>query len=150
MDVNASIEVVGVSAAISPLHLSAEMAIVQVPASISVVEVVAPQTITSIQASISPVNINIELGTVGPKGDAGTTEDEVPYDRETDHVEVSATVNDFYIGEAAPGTAQSAATWRIRRRRITQAGNEVDVSEKYADGVATFTKVWDDRLGYTY
>jgi hypothetical protein len=52
-----------------------------------------------------------------------------------------------YIGEAAPGTDASATTWRIKR--VQDLGNG-DLEVKWADGVASFTKVWNDRTGYTY
>ena len=48
----------------------------------------------------------------------------------------------LYVGEAAPGTADSAASWRIKRVSDTEV--------KFADGVATFTKVWNNRVGYSY
>jgi hypothetical protein len=50
----------------------------------------------------------------------------------------------IYTGEATPGTATSAAGWRIKKYDLT------GISGKYADSVTTFTKVWDDRATYTY
>lgn len=52
-----------------------------------------------------------------------------------------------YIGEADPGTATSSATWRIKR--ITDNGGD-DLDIEWADGTADFSKVWDDRLTFTY
>ena len=52
-----------------------------------------------------------------------------------------------YIGEADPGTAESAATWRIAR--IDEA-LDPDLQITWADGTADFIKVWDDRATYTY
>jgi len=49
-----------------------------------------------------------------------------------------------YIGNAVPGTATSASTWKIKR--VTNATGNVD----WADSVTTFTKKWDDRATYTY
>lgn len=49
-----------------------------------------------------------------------------------------------YIGLAAPGTAESAAAWQIRRENDT-SGN-VD----WADGDTDFDNVWDDRASLTY
>lgn len=49
-----------------------------------------------------------------------------------------------YIGKALPGTLSSAATWRVFR--ITNATGVL----RHADGVSSFTKVFDDRTGYTY
>lgn len=49
-----------------------------------------------------------------------------------------------YIGEATPGTLESAADWRIQR---------VDTSTgkiHYADSNSEFDNVWDDRASLTY
>jgi hypothetical protein len=51
-----------------------------------------------------------------------------------------------YIGEAQPGTTKSAAKWRIKLVDLT----DDDIEIVWADGTATFTKVWDDRLSYDY
>ena len=50
----------------------------------------------------------------------------------------------IYSGEALPGTLSSVAEWRISR--TTKATLET----RWADGVATFTKEWDNRTGYNY
>lgn len=57
--------------------------------------------------------------------------------------EASATIT--YVGKALPGTATSSALWQIQR--IDTTG---DLTIKWADGVADFTKVWDDRATITY
>jgi hypothetical protein len=54
-----------------------------------------------------------------------------------------------YVGEATPGTATSAASWRIFRMDESASGDE-ELLKRYADGVATFTKIWDDRATYGY
>jgi hypothetical protein len=51
-----------------------------------------------------------------------------------------------YLGEAPPGTATSAAKWRIRR--ITTVGNDVTI--EWADGNGNFDNVWDDRVSLSY
>ena len=51
-----------------------------------------------------------------------------------------------YRGEAVPGTATSAALWRVQR--ITITGDDLVI--EWADGSANFTKIWDDRLSLTY
>lgn len=51
-----------------------------------------------------------------------------------------------YIGEALPGTAESAPAWRIKK--ITENGNDVDI--EWADGAATFTQVWANHLALSY
>jgi hypothetical protein len=52
-----------------------------------------------------------------------------------------------YVGEAEPGTATTAGKWRIYKMKYS--GN-YPIQRRYADGVSTFTKVWDDRASYTY
>lgn len=51
-----------------------------------------------------------------------------------------------YIGEAAPGTATSAAGWRVRR--MVEAG--ADITVLWADGDAHFDNVWDNRASLSY
>lgn len=79
----------------------------------------------------------------GPAGPPGIPEEEMPYSKRTDFVSDSL----IYRGEAAPGTLESAAGWRIRR--LTLSGDD-DVTEEWADGNANFDNVWADRaiLGY--
>ncbi|MBT9137092.1 MAG: hypothetical protein DDT34_02179 [Firmicutes bacterium] len=52
-----------------------------------------------------------------------------------------------YIGEATPGAVVDAAVWRIKR--VQDLGNG-DLEVKWADGVASFNKIWTDRTGYLY
>ncbi len=49
-----------------------------------------------------------------------------------------------YIGKALPGTATSAASWKISRLENSSG------SITWADAVSTLTKVWDNRATYTY
>jgi len=58
----------------------------------------------------------------------------------------------LYMGEALPGTATSAATWRIRKMEYDNGTQRPPTGVLWADGVSTFTKVWDDRStgGYVY
>jgi hypothetical protein len=66
---------------------------------------------------------------------------EKQYDRLVD------TEGDFiYIGEAEPGTARDAATWRIKR--VYEIGDDVEII--WADNTADFVKTWDDRATYEY
>ncbi len=53
-----------------------------------------------------------------------------------------------YVGEAAPGSAQGSLLWRIKK--VTYDGNDNPTDVKWADGVMTFTKEWDERAGYSY
>jgi len=55
----------------------------------------------------------------------------------------------IYRGEATPGTATSAATWRIRKLDIDNGSNG-DVATTWADGNADFDNVWDDRAILSY
>jgi len=52
-----------------------------------------------------------------------------------------------YVGWALPGTSTSASEWRIAKLSYTAGGNP---ELKWADGVSTFTKEWDEKGTYTY
>jgi len=54
--------------------------------------------------------------------------------------------NNTYIAEAEPGTLVSGATWRIKKIVVTGAVTDI----QWADGLGTFTKVYNDRATYTY
>lgn len=58
--------------------------------------------------------------------------------------EVSPTVS--YVGEAAAGTAQSAAAWRVKR--ITTSGGSLTV--EWADGNTSFDNTWANRAALSY
>ena len=61
----------------------------------------------------------------------------VVYKREFDE-----TVPDvMYVGEAAPGTASSSASWRVKKITATNV--------LYA-GTGAFDQVWNDRAGLIY
>lgn len=49
-----------------------------------------------------------------------------------------------YIGEALPGTATSAASWRIKR--LTNADNTI----VWADGDSDFDNIYDNRVSLSY
>jgi len=51
-----------------------------------------------------------------------------------------------YVGEADPGTAPSAAAWRIKK--LAETGPDVAVT--WASGASTFTQIWDDRASLSY
>lgn len=76
-------------------------------------------------------------------GSNGTSEEDQVYSKRIDFISDSV----LYRGEAAVGSSESSSVWRIRK--ITIASDN-DISETWADGVATFNKVWTDRLTYTY
>lgn len=67
--------------------------------------------------------------------------DSTPYAVRVD--EASATVT--YVGEADPGTATSAASWRLKKIDTT-SGTVVT----WADGDASFNNIWDNRASITY
>lgn len=77
------------------------------------------------------------------QSDAAGASENVKYSRRIDVI--SDTV--MYKGEATPGTANSAAGWRISRITTNAEG---DVTEEWAAGSAEFTQVWDDRLSLSY
>jgi hypothetical protein len=52
----------------------------------------------------------------------------------------------IYIGEALPGSATSDSVWRVKR--IEEVGDDYNIL--WADGTSDFTKIWDDRLTFTY
>lgn len=53
----------------------------------------------------------------------------------------------IYKGEALVGSLVSDGVWRIRKITI---GIDGDVTEVWANGLATFVHIWDNRLTYTY
>ena len=53
-----------------------------------------------------------------------------------------------YIGYAVPGTATSAASWKIFR--VDESGGGGDAVILYAAGVTTFTNIWDNRAALAY
>lgn len=63
-------------------------------------------------------------------------------------VEYDLANNPIYVGEAQPGTAESASGWRIKE--ITYDASNNPTAIKWADGTRDFNKVWDDRATYAY
>jgi hypothetical protein len=62
---------------------------------------------------------------------------------ETTLVDVNG--NDIYIGYAVPGTATSAASWKIKRVNTVNP-----ISIYWADSSTLYNKVWNSRSSYTY
>ena len=59
--------------------------------------------------------------------------------------------NLLYIGEAQPGEADSAASWRIKRITFTEdVDGDTDSVTEWADGAATYTQIWDNHLALSY
>jgi hypothetical protein len=52
----------------------------------------------------------------------------------------------LYRGEAAPGSAESAAVWRIKRITIVSE----DVTYLWALGTAAFNQQWTNRASLSY
>jgi hypothetical protein len=84
----------------------------------------------------------VEISAAGPQGPAGDGVEEEMFDMEID----SSNASSVYIGYAQPGTAKSAAAWRIKR--VTDTGTLVSID--WAGGTANFVNIWDDRSSYTY
>jgi len=53
-----------------------------------------------------------------------------------------------YFGRAVPGALNASAVWLIQE--ISELNNEGDLEIKYANGVALFDQIWNDRTGLTY
>lgn len=85
----------------------------------------------------------VTLGTQGPQGPPGISEDDMAYAERTDIVSDQL----IYKGQAQPGTIDSEPLWRIQRLTI---GLDDDVTRQWADGDANFNKVWADRLTLNY
>lgn len=59
--------------------------------------------------------------------------------------------NLVYKGEANPGSATSAAAWRIQLITITtDGGGNDDIAVTWADGNANFDNIWDNRASLSY
>ncbi len=92
----------------------------QMPQSISVGSITPAQVIALIESNAGVnVDYNVLIDTVG-------------------------TVK--YIGSSVPGTATSAASWKIKQIDLTSE----DIPILWANGSAELDKVWDDRMSYTY
>ncbi len=52
-----------------------------------------------------------------------------------------------YVGEAFPGSATSAAVWKMKRITSASTDNAVVV---FADGNQAYDNIWDDRETLTY
>ena len=52
----------------------------------------------------------------------------------------------IYVGEATPGTATSAASWRVKRVDSSSITAEI----LYADGNDSFDNIWDNRASLSY
>jgi len=108
---------------------------------IDVDETTVNVTSDDISLIISPQETTLLISEIGIQGPPG--EEDVAYDLEVDD---SSTPTRTYIGQAIPGTSVASPAWRIKL--ITESGAGTSIN--WADGTAAFSKVWDDRLDYTY
>ena len=80
--------------------------------------------------------------------DLAAWENKLPEDIEVQAKRVDFVGEDvIYKAEAAVGTLNSQAFWRIRKITIAVDG---DVTETWASSNANYDKVWNDHLSYTY
>lgn len=61
-------------------------------------------------------------------------------------VDKTTTASITYIGEAAPGTSESSANWRIF---ILDNSTSI-TKKKWADGNGNFDNIWSNRASLTY
>lgn len=85
----------------------------------------------------------ITVGIQGPPGAPSTEGDELVYSKRIDFIND----NELYRGEAAVGSIESAAVWRIKKTTIA---NEGDITEIWAGGNANFDKTWANRVSLSY
>ncbi len=57
----------------------------------------------------------------------------------------NATYN--YVGDAAEGSSESSAVWRIYR--LTNSGT-ASISKQWADGNSNFDNIWANRASLSY
>lgn len=55
-----------------------------------------------------------------------------------------------YVGEALPGTAITAASWRIKKIEYDDGETKPPTGIVWASGTASFDKVWNSKTTYTY
>lgn len=86
--------------------------------------------------------LNVSVLTDGEQGPPGAGGGAV-YEKQVDVISDDV----IYRGDALPGSATSAASWRVCRITASEYGAAV---VEYAEGSTGFNKVWDDRAGYGY
>ena len=60
-------------------------------------------------------------------------------------VDDTTTANVIYLGHAVPGTATSAASWRIKKIDVSSGATIT-----WADGNFYFDNIWDNRASLSY
>lgn len=107
----------------------------------TVIEVATEQVVVS--ETVQTVFIEVEVGIPGPPGPPGPSGDEeVKYSKRMDQVGDDV----IYKGEAAPGSSEADAAWRICK--VSFLGN--DLVEEWANGTADFVNVWSARQSLSY
>ena len=86
----------------------------------------------------------ITITTAGTK----TFLDVLPFFSPLDEVYENSDGQPIYEGFAPPGSATTEAVWAIKKTTYDSNGSVLTV--RWADGVTTFSKVWDDRASYDY
>lgn len=76
----------------------------------------------------------------GPSGPPGG--EEMKYSKRVDFVGTDT----IYKGEAEPGSSEDDEVWRISKITFV----DEDATEQWAEGNASFDKMWSSRLGYNY
>lgn len=105
-------------------------------------EVVAEQVVV-VETAPSVQFIEVEVGIPGPPGPPGpATGETMPYAKRTDFVGDDV----IYKGEAEPGSSENDAVWRISKITFV----DEDATEQWAEGNASFDKMWSSRLSYNY
>lgn len=72
-----------------------------------------------------------------------------PFKMRMDNTGGNSGVEVLYLGEAEPGTSESAARWRIKKFTYDSGTNNVSQVD-WASGTDNFDKVWDNRTSYVY
>lgn len=102
-----------------------------------------PATAISFAPFATLSSTNVQAAIEEMLTEMGLPEEDMTYSKRIDFVGDDV----IYKGEAATGTLESAAVWRIRKITI---GVDEDVTELWADGNSAFDNVWDDRLTLSY
>jgi hypothetical protein len=63
-------------------------------------------------------------------------------------IDYSGGTNAIYIGEAIPGSASSAAAWRIKK--LTYDVNNNVTAVQWSPNFNTFGDIYDNRASFTY
>lgn len=112
-----------------------QLNIAQVQDVISATDEASNVAITEQEEIIQPNVAQVQIQVVEDK--------EMPYAKRTDIVSDLL----IYKADAAVGSLESDAVWRVKRLTI---GLDGDVTEEWANGSASFNAVWSDRASLTY